>query len=327
MGGKQKPRSLRALNYTFGHAEGIRLQSLPSPGAVLDFESPVESAASGFQQPPTGSVPLASGPFLFRRRRERGGILVGTSDHALVESVQSRFSDWGPRLLKDWDRGNPPCRLQLNPRDGYIRLQFRINQHKEPEKWFWLELHPTSIPNSDQSRENVAQLVPHQNRRLVLNCMMEASLLWQRMVEEFREAVDSDVCRIYARWGSATAPSFMQIPRDIFHQCVIENWGGETSIGGRARTHSGTRLFSIFVVQTPGAVRATRAEADAIRTLQAHLQSDSEMKRDDAWAICKPLGVSLRGFLQRVWPQARKAAGLTDRAPGGRKAKKKPRVT
>jgi hypothetical protein len=325
MAGKQKPPYSEARNYVVGHAEGIRLQSLPSPGVAPDYGLPVEHSVSHFQQPPTGSVPLARGPFLFRCRREKGGTLAGTSDRALVESVQLRFSGWGPRVVMDWDRRDPPCRLQLNPTDGDIRLEIRVNRCSEPEKWFWLELHPTSIPKSDESRENIAGLVPHQNRRLILNCLMEVSLLWQRMVEEFREAVDSDLCRIYARWSSATAPSFAHIPRDIFHHCLIENWGGGTSVGGRARANDGTRLFSIFVVRAPGFVRATRAEADAIQALQTHLQSNREMKRDDAWAICRSFGVSQRGFVQRVWPQSRKAAGLSDLARPGRKPAKKGR--
>ena len=243
MAGERKPR---AHNYTFGIAEGIRLVSLPRPGDPQTVQDQgvfhEQTSTSQFEHPSIAWVPLARGPFLFRRRLKKDRTLTGTSDSALLERAQASFSDWGPRVVMDWDERDPPCRLRLNRTDGYIRLEFRLN-HNNEAKWFWLELHPTSIPASEELRENVAGLVPHQNRRLVLNCLMQASMMWQGMVEEFREAVASDACRIYARWGSVTAPSFTHIPRDVFHQCSIENWGGQTSIGGRARARDGTMLL------------------------------------------------------------------------------------
>ena len=306
-------------------AEGIRLESLPLPGSrrtAPDDKLSVEHehvSVAQIEHPLAHWVPLARGPFLFRRRREKDRLLVGTSDQALIKWAQASFSDWGPRLLRDWDQRNPPCRLRLNA-DGYLRVEFCANQNGELEKWFWLELHPTSIPQSEESRRYVAELVPHHNRQLVLNCLVQALNVWQWMVQEFREAVDSDACRIYARWGSAIAPRFTHIPRDVFCRCYIENWGGQASLGGRARADDGTKLFSIFVGQSPSMIRVTKAEADAIRSLQIALQSNSQMKRDDAWAICESFEISQRGFLQRVWPQARNAAELSDRAPPGRKS-------
>jgi len=66
-------------------------------------------------------------------------------------------------------------------------------------------------------------------------------------------------------------------------------------------------------------------ERAAIKALASYLKAnpDLDLKRDDVLAWCEKNGFALtkRGFQNRVWPQARKEAGLVSRAPPGRKRK------
>jgi hypothetical protein len=62
-------------------------------------------------------------------------------------------------------------------------------------------------------------------------------------------------------------------------------------------------------------------ETEAINALASLLKiKGDKLRRDDARAWCKDRGFDLgsRAF-QRVWPQARKEAGLNPKAPAGRK--------
>ena len=64
-------------------------------------------------------------------------------------------------------------------------------------------------------------------------------------------------------------------------------------------------------------------EAGAIRALSSQLRKNKDMKVDDAKAWCASEGYELSGygFRYRVWPKAREAAGLSLKAPPGRKPK------
>jgi hypothetical protein len=64
-------------------------------------------------------------------------------------------------------------------------------------------------------------------------------------------------------------------------------------------------------------------EAGAIRALSSQLRKNKDMKVDDAKAWCASAGYGLsgNGFRYRVWPKAREAAGLSLKAPPGRKPK------
>jgi len=64
------------------------------------------------------------------------------------------------------------------------------------------------------------------------------------------------------------------------------------------------------------------AEDRAIRDLAARLKIDPGMRREDAWTPYKSSGVSRRGFLNRVWPEARKLANLSAAAKAGAKSKR-----
>jgi hypothetical protein len=64
-------------------------------------------------------------------------------------------------------------------------------------------------------------------------------------------------------------------------------------------------------------------ENAAIGALAAHLKRNPELSRSDARAWCRAEGLrfSDRGFQSRVWPEARKRAGLARKASPGRKRK------
>ena len=73
-----------------------------------------------------------------------------------------------------------------------------------------------------------------------------------------------------------------------------------------------------------GRTQVTGAEeTGAIRALSVQLSKNKDMKVDDAKAWCASQGYELSGdgFRYRVWPKAREAAGLSLKAPPGRKPK------
>jgi hypothetical protein len=64
-------------------------------------------------------------------------------------------------------------------------------------------------------------------------------------------------------------------------------------------------------------------ETAAIKALKEVLEENKQLKKADAKELCRKLGhnISERGFQSRVWPQARRQAGLDEMAPKGRKRK------
>lgn len=64
-------------------------------------------------------------------------------------------------------------------------------------------------------------------------------------------------------------------------------------------------------------------ETGATKALAFHLSKNRDMKFGDAQAWCASEGYELSGdgFRYRVWPKAREAAGLSLKAPPGRKPK------
>jgi hypothetical protein len=71
-----------------------------------------------------------------------------------------------------------------------------------------------------------------------------------------------------------------------------------------------------------GHTSTIKDESEATTYLAGKLKQDRDLKKDDAEAECKRFGLSKRGFLNRVWPDAREKAGLPAIAPPGRKKQK-----
>jgi hypothetical protein len=67
-------------------------------------------------------------------------------------------------------------------------------------------------------------------------------------------------------------------------------------------------------------------ETKAIKLLAEHLKADAHVTREHALKLCRGHfpKISERGFRFRVWPEARRAAGLNPTASAGRKPKQKP---
>ena len=70
-------------------------------------------------------------------------------------------------------------------------------------------------------------------------------------------------------------------------------------------------------------VSTAKAESDAINYLTGKLKENHNLAKADAEAECKQFEITQRGFRDRVWPNARKDAGLSATAPAGRKRQKK----
>lgn len=67
---------------------------------------------------------------------------------------------------------------------------------------------------------------------------------------------------------------------------------------------------------------SAKDEAEAVRIVTEALQKNADLRRDDAAKMVRS-HVSDRGFLTRVWPQARERAGLCVKALPGRKKSKR----
>jgi len=69
---------------------------------------------------------------------------------------------------------------------------------------------------------------------------------------------------------------------------------------------------------TPFSVVAA-AENRAIKHLSEMLKFDRYLGREKGWDACREFGVTMTGFKSRIWPRARKDAGLSPKARAGRK--------
>jgi hypothetical protein len=72
-----------------------------------------------------------------------------------------------------------------------------------------------------------------------------------------------------------------------------------------------------------GPAQKLAGESGAIKALASHLKDHKDMTRVDAknWLVQQRFAVTGDGFQFRVWPEARKLAGLQPVAPPGRKKK------
>jgi hypothetical protein len=134
------------------------LQRLPRRNEAI-----VQPTNQQFEHPAEDWIPLARGPFIFRRRWEAGRYFTGTPDDALGNLAHAGFSEWGPRVLSEWDEQDPPCRLRINRLEGTVCLLFRPDRPSGTDGWTELSLHPTSIPKTEASRQQIAALPAYQS--------------------------------------------------------------------------------------------------------------------------------------------------------------------
>ena len=72
-----------------------------------------------------------------------------------------------------------------------------------------------------------------------------------------------------------------------------------------------------------GSAQTAAGETAAIKALASHLKSHPDITRADAknWLLKQAFAINPRGFQFRVWPEARRQAGLPPIAPPGAKKK------
>jgi hypothetical protein len=78
------------------------------------------------------------------------------------------------------------------------------------------------------------------------NLFCGAVSLRNRMIEEFRYAVDARHCKVFARVDSPTAP-FTEVPADVFRRYRVTSWGVGTAGGGEAELAGEPKLFAIHL--------------------------------------------------------------------------------
>jgi hypothetical protein len=168
---------------------------------------------------------------------------------------------------------------------------------------------------SDEDAEYEAQ----QNR-----AVREATgLVWrQHMLRAFDRSVAEGRVKLYARVQSPLAP-FLQLPKDLWARLDVVEWQH-----GVARDSEGTVYYSLHADDSSQKTSAAQSnivadESAATKALAAELKRNTGMSREQASSWCKAnkYQISDRGFLNRVWPEARIKAGLPLRASPGRKRK------
>jgi hypothetical protein len=168
---------------------------------------------------------------------------------------------------------------------------------------------------SDEDAEYAAQ----QNRAV----RDATSLVWrQYMLRAFDRSVAEGRVKLYARVQSPLAP-FLQLPKDLWARLDVVEWQH-----GVARDSEGTVYYSLHADDSSQKTSAAQSnivadESAATKALAAELKRNLGMSREQASSWCKAnkYQISGRGFLNRVWPDARIKAGLPSRASAGRKRK------
>jgi hypothetical protein len=73
--------------------------------------------------------------------------------------------------------------------------------------------------------------------------------LWKRMTQEFRCAVAANVCRGYGRVGTPTAADqhYAEIPNHMFDGCQIMRWGSPELGGSHIKLEDGASLYDVHL--------------------------------------------------------------------------------
>ena len=110
--------------------------------------------------------------------------------------------------------------------------------------------------------------------------------------------------------------------KDVYH-CLDFCWIPRRMFDRWLHRHGLPKSPEFFEPQKKDPVaRIIRTETRATEALAAHLKQNSNIRRRDAknWCLEQRFSLAERGFLS-VWREARRKAGLLERAPAGRKPK------
>jgi hypothetical protein len=144
-------------------------------------------------------------------------------------------------------------------------------------------------------------------------------LVWgQFMLRSFDRTVSSGLVKLFARVESPMAP-FEQVPADAWPVLDISDWQNGIAIDPHETLYYSIHAKGSIVP----AVRSAADESSAIKALASELTNNPELTRSQAMKFCETAGykLSFRGFRDRVFPRARRQAGLEETVPPGRRKK------
>jgi hypothetical protein len=190
---------------------------------IIDAKEPL------FQEAPQEWVSLARGPYEFRMFIDGGQVRPGTPDEVLCEWITRPSSRIG-NIIKF---------VRLDRIAGMIELTFN---HTNPGG-----SHPRMSLNLSVVQHNYEIFRGfgaewHADPLHFRNLHTAICSTWGRMEQEFRFAVESRACTVFARYGAYDARQFTQIPPDVFRAQTRVDWGTGECVGP-----DGTKLFAVHV--------------------------------------------------------------------------------
>jgi hypothetical protein len=142
-------------------------------------------------------------------------------------------------------------------------------------------------------------------------------LVWRQiMLRDFGKAVESGAVIVWARVGEVQN-GFRAVPPDVWRYLTIVDWQN-----GIALSLDKAAYYSLHASRGRTVTAVARNERKCIDALAKRLREDRGLSRADARAFCEAVApITARGFQERIWPEARKRAGLPALAKAGRKPK------
>ena len=178
---------------------------------------------------------------------------------------------------------------------------------------------------SEETPQKSAEEIRRREAHRVAAVNKATVLAWREYIlPSFNRLVAKGELRIYARIGNAADP-LRRLLSDLWPRLKVLDWQH-----GIARDPEGTNYYSVHAasnIPTESAKQKAIAadEKTAIKALARQLEFNRDLTVAQALTFCRSsqFRVSARGF-ERIWRQARTEAGLSPKAPPGRK-KKSPR--
>ena len=276
-------------------------------------------------KPKAGWLLLPTAVFRFGVADEADAIANNSSNNEVMEATVMSL----PQLHAILKEASGATRVEIDPAQCTFVFQFshRGSTWGGPP-WGLLEnidqARPSSDPRADaEALFNKVGLVRVGEEEAAIGLREHGAvrratgLVWrQYTLREFDRAVAANEIALFARVGSAIAP-FKALPSDVWPLLTILDW--QNAI---ARDPEGVLFYSLHAQLAKVAISTARDESAAIRRLADELAHHPNL-RADAEAWCKKAGFRLShtGFRFRIWPQARRRAGLKEIGSAGRKRK------